>query len=99
MKKKNEPSPRNIGIMLLVVLGVGLVIFGLHARGRLNLAQSELNSVPSIFTSNPIGGSMRRSAQNEINEYSQEAKSVFIIGAAVIAVGCAGFFIHKNHKS
>lgn len=84
--------------LIVAILGVVLIFFALHAKGRIGSASSTVNSVTAPFSSTPEGGMVRRSADEKLAGYSSQVQMVMIAGVILLIAGGAGYFYFGRKK-
>ena len=89
---------KKIGSLVVATLGIVLIVIALHAKGEINLAEGRMKSVPSSATSNPLGRMMKRSAENLVEGYNEEAHWILIAGVGILIAGGAAFFFYRSKK-
>lgn len=82
--------------VVVAIIGVILLFFAFHAKGKISSAGETVNEVTSPFSSTPAGGMVRHSADNKLAGYAREVQWI-MIGGFILLVG-GGVFFYMNRK-
>lgn len=74
---------------VLVILGIGLIGFAVHSKGRVDSAKSDIHSGTSLFSGNKAVEVTGEILQGEAGKHDGEIRLLFIGGIVFALIGVA----------
>lgn len=84
-----------IGIILMI-LGVGLLVFAGYQKNRVSSARNDVDSFSKFFSKNPISEWGEKSIHAKLDSYDTQIMWCFIASGALIVIG--GFITYRYRK-
>ncbi|NGX45408.1 MAG: hypothetical protein K940chlam2_00560 [Chlamydiae bacterium] len=89
---------RILGLIILVI-GVGLVIYGYYGKQDMAAARADIDSKTAIIPNNPIKGIVKGELQSRVDQYEGPVRMLFIGGAALIVIGGVLLIFGRSRKN
>jgi len=88
---------RILGLIILVV-GVGLVIYAYYGKQDMAVAYTDIDSKTSIIPDNPVKGIIKGELNARVDQYEKPIRMLFIGGGALIVIGGALLIFGRSRK-
>lgn len=88
---------RILGLIILVI-GVGLVIYGYYGKQDMAAARADIDSKTAIIPDNPLKGMVKSELNARVDQYEGSVRMLFIGGAALIVIGGVLLIFGRSRK-
>ena len=92
-------NPKRIGGLAAIIIGVVLILFGLHAKNRVLEIRASINKTSGFFSDNPVNKEIDKALEHKIGEYDGPILMSLVGGGILIIAGIAIMvFCNKKHR-